>query len=102
MIANGEAPERIIGQLGYQPLVLFASRLVQRYGPDTVAEAAGVSAGQLKATVSRKSAWRNRPGMSGATQALRRSEWLVKTGRSAAADAVVVPLVAEVAEGFER
>ena len=102
MLANGEAPERIIGQLGYQPLVLFASRLVQRYGPDTVAEAAGISAGQLKATVSRKSAWRNRPGTSGAAQALRRSEWLVKTGRSPAADAVIVPLVAEVAEGFER
>ncbi|MEZ4520031.1 MAG: hypothetical protein R3A46_00100 [Thermomicrobiales bacterium] len=101
VLANGDAPERVVGQIGYQPLVLHAAGYVQRYGPDAVAEAAGVSSGQLKATVGRKSAWRNRPGLSRAIESLRHGEWLVKTGRARGTDAVLVPLVAEIAEGFD-
>ena len=102
VLANGEAPERVVGQIGYQPLVMNAARLVQRYGVDAVADAAGLSAGQLKATISRKSGWRNRSGLGSAVEALRRSEWLVKTGRAPATESVLVPLVAEISEGFER
>ncbi len=102
VLANGEAPERVIGQIGYQPGVLLAAGYVQRYGVDTVADASGVSAGQLKATVSRKSGWRNSSGLSSAVEALRRSEWLVKTGRASSSESVLTPLVAEIAEGFRR
>ncbi|CAN5593776.1 hypothetical protein BH23CHL2_BH23CHL2_35860 [soil metagenome] len=100
ILATGEAPERVIGQIGYQPLVMYAAMHVQRYGPDSPAEAAGISAGQLKATISRKSAWKNRSGMTRAVEALRRSEWLVKTGRSPSSKDVLAPLVAEIADGF--
>lgn len=102
VLANGEAPERVIGQIGYQPTVLLAAGYVQRYGVDTVAEASGISAGQLKATIGRKSAWRNRRGLDNAAESLRRSEWLVKTGRSSSSESVLAPLVAEIAEGFSR
>jgi len=102
VLANGEVPERVIGQIGYQPAVLLAAGLVQRYGPDSVAEASGISAGQLKATVGRKTAWRNKRGLDQAVEALRRSEWLVKTGRTASSEAVLVPLVAEISEGFQQ
>ncbi len=100
VLANGEAPERIVGQIGYQPLVLFAAGFVQRYGPDTVAAASGISSGQLKATVGRKTSWRNRTGLERAAEALRRSEWLVKTGRASSSEVVLVPLIAEISEGF--
>lgn len=102
VLANGEAPERVIGQIGYQPAVLYAAGYVQRYGPDAVAQASGISVGQLKATVGRKSAWRNRPGQGSAVESLRRAEWLVKTGRAASSESVLVPLIAEIAEGFKK
>lgn len=102
VLSSGEAPERVIGQVGYQPLVFLAARLVQRYGPDTVAEAAGVSAGQLKATVSRKSGWDNRDATAAATEELRRAEWLVKSGRAPNTGTVLVPAVAAISERFRR
>ena len=100
VITDGEAPERVVGQLGYQQVVLNAAKFVQRYGPDTVSDASGVSAGQLKATLSRKAAWRNDVGLARAIEELRRAEWLVKTGRATSTEAVLTPLVAEISEGF--
>ena len=102
VLTDGEAPERVIGQLGYQQTVLNAARFVQRYGPDTVSDASGVSSGQLKATLSRKAAWRDEDGMTNAIAELRRAEWLVKAGRAGSADAVLTPVVANIAEGFRK
>jgi len=102
VLSSGEAPERVIGQVGYQPLVFLAARMVQRYGTDTVAEAAGVSVGQLKATIGRKSGWDNRDATAAATEELRRAEWLVKGGRAPNTGTVLVPAVAAISEKFRR
>ena len=102
VLAMGDAPERVIGQVGYQPAVLVAVGLVERYGVDAVSAAAGMSAGQLKATIARKTAWRHPEKVAAATESLRRAEWLVKTGRTPSTISALVPLVAEIASIFDE
>lgn len=100
VLAAGEAPEKVLGQLAQQATAFNAAGLAAEFGPDTVAQASGVSAGQIGLTVSRKSGWRNRPAVRRAAESLRRGEWLVKTGRTRRTESVIVPIVGEIADSF--
>lgn len=101
VIAAGEAPEKVLGQLAQQAAAFNAAGLANKFGPDTVAGASGISAGQIGLTVSRKNGWRNRPAVRRAAESLRRGEWLVKTGRTRRTESVIVPIVGEIAEAFK-
>jgi DNA polymerase III delta subunit len=102
VLSSGEAPERVLGQIGYQPLVLLAAGQVQAFGLDAVSAAAGISAGQLSATIGRKSAWRNSAAVVSALEELRRAEWLVKSGRAQSTATVLAPAVGQIAFQFSR
>jgi hypothetical protein len=101
VLAAGEAPEKVLGQLAQQATAFNAAGMANQFGPDTVAQASGISAGQIGLTVSRKSGWRNRPAVRRAAESLRRGEWLVKTGRTRRTESVIVPIVGEIAEAFQ-
>jgi DNA polymerase III delta subunit len=100
VLSSGEAPERVLGQIGYQSLVMLAAGQLQAFGADAVSKATGISAGQLSATLGRKSGWRNRRALAFALEELRRAEWLVKTGRAQNTASVLAPAVGRIAAEF--
>lgn len=100
VLATGEPPERVLAQLARETTAQVAARQVDEFDTKQVADASEISAGQLGVIVQRKSAWRKAQALGVAAEETRRAEWLVKTGRSPRAEAVIVPLVAALAETF--
>ncbi len=102
VLASGEAPERVLGQMSHTPLVFMAAQQVDRFGPEVVSDVSGVSTGQINATIARKSGWRKSGAIVEACEELRQAEWQVKSGRARGSEAVIVPTVGAIAEAFRK
>lgn len=100
VLEHGQAPEAVLGQLGYNLSVLMAARVAANTSPQDVSDTSGFSPGQLGMTVSRKNAWRDAHALHKAAEALRRAEWLVKTGRTQNTATLLESTVAEIAIQF--
>lgn len=102
VLENGQPAEAVLGQLAYNLCILMAAGVAAESNPKLAADMSGFSEAQLGMTVSRKSGWRNRKALGASADALRRAEWLVKTGRAQNTATLLESTVAEIALHFQR
>lgn len=101
VLSSGDEPERVIAQFASEAAGLNSARQLQEFDPASVAKSSGISEGRLR-VLRQKPAARDPEALTSAIERLRRAEWLVKTGRAARGEAVVVATAAEIAEDFRR
>lgn len=101
VLSSGGEPERVLAQFASEAAGLEAARNVGDFDPGSVSKVSGISEGRLR-MLRQKAASRDRDALAEGVERLRRAEWLVKTGRSARGEAVIVSTAADVAETFRR
>jgi DNA polymerase III delta subunit len=101
VLSSGDEPERVIAQFASEAAGLSAARHLPEFDPPSVAKASGISEGRLR-VLRQKPAARDPRALTSAIENLRRTEWLVKTGRAPRGEAVIVAAAAEIAEEFRR
>jgi DNA polymerase III delta subunit len=97
MLEYGEPPERVLPSLASELAARSAAFLAQEFGPSATARAAGVTDGRML-VLQKKSAQLGRAGVQQLAERLRSADASIKLGHAPDTEAIVVPLVAELAE----